>query len=92
MIFKVGTNTATPLKVTIRDSGGVEQDLSSYDLAIAEIHKPSGEVLTVNATKQQYTVLVSLPELSEQGLWSIYIGLKKQAKIDYCERIDFSVE
>lgn len=92
MKFRVNQDVASPLKITVRDEWGNLMDLAGYTSASVDVIDPYGTTTVVNATKSGSVVSVYLPPLTMAGEWELYLGLWKNNKVDYSQRIGFEVE
>lgn len=92
MKFRLNQSVASPLKVTIRDDYGQVVNLAGYTSATVEVIDPYAKTTVVNATKDGSDVTAYLPALDVAGEWTLYVGLHKNGKVDYSQRIGFEVE
>lgn len=92
MKFRVNQDVASPLKITVRNEWGNLMDLAGYTSASVDVIDPYGTTTVVNATKSESVVSVYLPPLTMAGEWELYLGLWKNDKVDYSQRIGFEVE
>lgn len=92
MKFRVNQSVASPLKITVRDEWGNLKDLAGYASATVDVIDPYGTTTVVNASKAGSVVSVYLPPLTTAGEWELYLGLWKNGKVDYSQKIGFEVE
>lgn len=92
MKFRLNQSVASPLKITVRDERGNLIDLAEYASANVDVIDPYGTTTVVNATKAESVVTVYLPPLDLAGEWELYLGLWKNGKVDYSQKIGFEVE
>lgn len=92
MKFRVNQDVASPLKITVRDEWGNLMDLADYSSASIDVIDPYGDTTVVNADMSGSVVSAYLPPLTMAGEWELYLGLWKNNKVDYSQRIGFEVE
>lgn len=92
MKFRLNQDVASPLKITVRDEWGNPMDLADYSSASIDVIDPYGDTTVVTAAMSGSVVSAYLPPLTIAGEWELYLGLHKNNKVDYSQRIGFEVE